>query len=93
MEAKNKAGWRPVGGLVMHGALKEIGLAHRYVYGRYDDPATIGRVAASEARSSGSSMETKMPEGVHERRDPPAMTANHLRTCTRKIIAQTPSRL
>ena len=39
-------GWRPVGGLVMHGALKEIGLAHRYVYGGYDDPETIEHIAA-----------------------------------------------
>ena len=26
-------GWRPVGGLVMHGALKEVGIPHRFVYG------------------------------------------------------------
>ncbi len=39
-------GWRPVGGLVMHGALKEIGLAHRFVYGACDDPAEIGRITA-----------------------------------------------
>ena len=35
-------GWRPVGGLVMHGALKEVGIPHRFVYGGYDDPAEIG---------------------------------------------------
>jgi len=28
-------GWRPVGGFVLQGALKEIGIKHRYVYGRY----------------------------------------------------------
>jgi len=39
-------GWRPVGGLVMHGALKEIGIPHRYVYGGFDDPATVERIAA-----------------------------------------------
>ncbi len=39
-------GWRPVGGLVMHGALKEIGLPHRFVYGSYDDPKAIERIAA-----------------------------------------------
>jgi hypothetical protein len=39
-------GWRPVGGLVMHGALKEIGLTHRFVYGAWDDPAEIARIAA-----------------------------------------------
>jgi L-fucose isomerase-like protein len=37
-------GWRPVGGLVMHGAMKEIGLFHRFVYGRYDDPESIGKI-------------------------------------------------
>ena len=26
-------GWRPVGGLVMHGGLKEVGIPHRFVYG------------------------------------------------------------
>ncbi len=39
-------GWRPVGGLVMHGALKEIGLTHRFVYGGWDDPVEIARIAA-----------------------------------------------
>lgn len=39
-------GWRPVGGLVMHGALKEIGLPHRYVYGLHDDPCIVEQVAA-----------------------------------------------
>jgi L-arabinose isomerase len=39
-------GWRPVGGLVMHGALKEIGLTHRFVYGGWDDPAEVARIAA-----------------------------------------------
>jgi L-arabinose isomerase len=39
-------GWRPVGGLVMQGALKEIGLAHRFVYGSYQDPAEVARVAS-----------------------------------------------
>jgi len=39
-------GWRPVGGLVMHGALKEVGIPHRFVYGRHDDPKEIGRIAS-----------------------------------------------
>jgi L-fucose isomerase-like protein len=39
-------GWRPVGGLVMHGALKEVGIQHRFVYGGYDDPNTISRILA-----------------------------------------------
>lgn len=39
-------GWRPVGGLVLHGALKEIGLPHRFVYGAADDAAEIRRLAS-----------------------------------------------
>jgi hypothetical protein len=39
-------GWRPVGGLVMHGALEEVGIAHRWVYGAHDDAAAVGRIAA-----------------------------------------------
>jgi L-arabinose isomerase len=39
-------GWRPVGGLVMHGALKEVGIRHRFVYGWHDDPGTIGQIAS-----------------------------------------------
>lgn len=37
-------GWRPVGGLVMHGALKEVDIPHRFVYGDKDDPKTIARI-------------------------------------------------
>jgi L-arabinose isomerase len=40
-------GWRPVGGLVLHGGLKEIGIAHRLVYGAHDDPNEVGRIVAS----------------------------------------------
>jgi L-fucose isomerase-like protein len=39
-------GWRPVGGLVMQGAFKEIGLKHRYVYGSYDERDEIERITA-----------------------------------------------
>jgi L-fucose isomerase-like protein len=39
-------GWRPVGGLVMHGALKEVGIKHRFVYGSYDDPREIERIVS-----------------------------------------------
>ncbi len=39
-------GWRPVGGLVMQGAFKEIGLRHRYVYGSYKDPAELEKVVS-----------------------------------------------
>ncbi|MCA1809953.1 MAG: hypothetical protein LC725_10980 [Lentisphaerae bacterium] len=39
-------GWRPVGGLVMHGALKEIGIPHRFVYGDHAQPAEIDRIAS-----------------------------------------------
>ena len=30
-------GWRPVGGLVMHGGLLEIGVPHKFVYGEAED--------------------------------------------------------
>ncbi len=39
-------GWRPVGGFVMQGAFREIGLKHRYVYGNYDDPKEIERITS-----------------------------------------------
>jgi L-fucose isomerase-like protein len=39
-------GWRPVGGLVIQGALKEIGLKHRLVYGSYDDPKEIEKITS-----------------------------------------------
>lgn len=39
-------GWRPVGGLVMQGAFKEIGLKHRYVYGHYENPKEIEKITS-----------------------------------------------
>jgi hypothetical protein len=39
-------GWRPVGGLVMQGALKEVGIPHRFVYGKHDEPEEIGRIVS-----------------------------------------------
>ena len=39
-------GWRPVGGLVMHGGLLEIGIPHRLVYGEADDSATVLQIAS-----------------------------------------------
>jgi len=39
-------GWRPVGGLVMHGGLLEIGLPHKFVYGAADDSATIAKIVS-----------------------------------------------
>jgi L-fucose isomerase-like protein len=39
-------GWRPVGGLVTHGALKEIGINHRFVYGSYDDPRELSKIVS-----------------------------------------------
>jgi L-fucose isomerase-like protein len=39
-------GWRPVGGLVMHGGLLEVGIPHRFVYGAADDAASIARLAS-----------------------------------------------
>ncbi len=37
-------GWRPVGGLVLHGALLEVGIPHRFVYGPADDLAEMDRI-------------------------------------------------
>ncbi len=39
-------GWRPVGGLVIQGALKEVGITHRFVYGAHDSPGDIARITA-----------------------------------------------
>jgi L-fucose isomerase-like protein len=39
-------GWRPVGGLVMHGGLLEIGVPHRFVYGEADDTETILKIVS-----------------------------------------------
>jgi L-fucose isomerase-like protein len=39
-------GWRPVGGLVMHGGLLEIGVPHKFVYGEADDADTIGKISS-----------------------------------------------
>ena len=37
-------GWRPVGGLVMHGGLLEIGVPHKFVYGEADSNETIASI-------------------------------------------------
>jgi len=39
-------GWRPVGGLVLHGGLAEVGIPHRFVYGSADDPVEVGRIVS-----------------------------------------------
>lgn len=39
-------GWRPVGGLVMHGALLEIGVEHKFVYGDADERETLQKLAS-----------------------------------------------
>jgi len=39
-------GWRPVGGLVMHGGLLEIGVPHKFVYGSADAPDTIEKIVS-----------------------------------------------
>ena len=39
-------GWRPVGGLVLHGGLLEIGVEHKFVYGGAEDPATVEQIAS-----------------------------------------------
>jgi len=49
-------GWRPVGGLVMHGALLEIGVPHKFVYGEAEVAETILKISsyarAAHLRSS-----------------------------------------
>src|SRR5215831_19055732 len=37
-------GWRPVGGLVLHGGLLEVGIPHRFVYGEASDDSTIAQI-------------------------------------------------
>ena len=44
-------GWRPVGGLVLHGGLLEIGVAHKFVYGDSADPDAISKIV-SHARAA-----------------------------------------
>jgi L-arabinose isomerase len=39
-------GWRPVGGLVMHGALLEIGVQHRFIYGDAAEPETLDKIVS-----------------------------------------------
>jgi L-fucose isomerase-like protein len=39
-------GWRPVGGLVMHGGLLEIGVPHKFVYGAAQDPETVLKIVS-----------------------------------------------
>ena len=39
-------GWRPVGGLVMHGGLLEIGVPHKFIYGTAHDSATVEKIAS-----------------------------------------------
>lgn len=39
-------GWRPVGGLVLHGGLMEIGLVHKFVYGSAKDPAEVAKITS-----------------------------------------------
>ena len=39
-------GWRPVGGLVMHGGLLEIGVPHRFVYGPADEEDTVAKIVS-----------------------------------------------
>ncbi len=39
-------GWRPVGGLVLHGGLLEIGVAHKFVYGDSADADTVSKIVS-----------------------------------------------
>jgi L-fucose isomerase-like protein len=39
-------GWRPVGGLVMHGGLLEIGVPHKFVYGAAEDTDIVEQIVS-----------------------------------------------
>jgi L-fucose isomerase-like protein len=39
-------GWRPVGGLVMHGGLLEIGVPHKFVYGEASEQDTVDKIVS-----------------------------------------------
>ena len=39
-------GWRPVGGLVLHGGLLEIGVPHKFVYGAAGDAETVAKIVS-----------------------------------------------
>jgi len=39
-------GWRPVGGLVMHGGLLEIGVPHKFVYGATGDTQVVEKIVS-----------------------------------------------
>ncbi len=39
-------GWRPVGGLVLHGGLLEVGIDHKFVYGPADDEKEVDRIVS-----------------------------------------------
>jgi L-fucose isomerase-like protein len=39
-------GWRPVGGLVLHGGLLEIGVDHKFVYGEAGAPDTVKQIVS-----------------------------------------------
>jgi hypothetical protein len=44
-------GWRPVGGLVLHGALREVGIPHLWIYARPDEPGHVQGIV-SRCRAS-----------------------------------------
>jgi L-fucose isomerase-like protein len=39
-------GWRPVGGLVLNGALKEVGIEHKFIYGSADSKKDVDAVVS-----------------------------------------------
>ena len=39
-------GWRPVGGLVLHGGLLEIGIPHKFVYGSLEEKDTVSKIVS-----------------------------------------------
>ncbi len=55
-------GWRPVGGLVLHGGLLEIGVPHKFVYGETEAKETIRK---HRQFCAGCALE-EHPEFVHD---------------------------
>ena len=55
-------GWRPVGGLVMHGGLLEIGVPHKFVYGAADDSEAIEQDRQLRTRGA----HEELAESVHD---------------------------
>ena len=56
-------GWRPVGGLVLTGALNEVGIKHRFVYGGTDEVERVASYIKASALKKKIEMTTLMAFG------------------------------